>query len=249
MTDQAELITRRNRELSEALAALYAAFAGYATPSKLDAPPLRDGEAILADLRSAPLHALSAAALGPYASFALTTVGDVAEYKHFLPRIVHLSVSVSHGQPGLDATLIASKLIYVRWHDWPDRERDAIIQVFEAAWARLHLMHPDKSDAGDWLCAMAMLNLENLPKLNLWLADTLPSSMVQFVQFVISTADLVDPSDFWEKVSPEIRAEIIDWLGREEVSLWLLEKEEEVPERDRWLFDRAWEVLDSRRGG
>lgn len=247
MNDQAELVVRANRDLSEALAALYAAFAGYPPPEDLEASPLRDAEAILAHLRSAPLKQLSAASLGRYASCALTNVGDVAEYKHFLPRIVHLAVVGGEGEPGLDACCIASKLNYGVWLGWPDRERFAIVRAFSAAWARLRFFHPDERDAEEWLCASAILGLDVVPKLAAWLKDTSVESMLQLADFIIGTGALYVPDGYWESVPPEIRSEIVGWLRGDDVLKGLRDMETKVPEGDRWRFDLARHAIVSHR--
>ena len=85
--------------LTKALTALYAAFAGYPAPATMDTSPLHDPNEILGQLASAPLAELTASALSPDASRAMSIVGDMADYKHFLPRIIHLAITTMVGRP------------------------------------------------------------------------------------------------------------------------------------------------------
>ncbi len=80
-------------ELQRLIDDCYDAFAPYPPPRSLHA--LRDPVAILATLTSAPLRELTGEQIGPYAGWAMTTVGDVTDYKHFLPRILEQAVRES----------------------------------------------------------------------------------------------------------------------------------------------------------
>src|SRR5437870_2848184 len=110
MPDVPKDITAANAALADALAELYATFAIYSAPRRLHASPLRNAANILRDLRSAPLKSLPPVAIGPFAMYSMTTVGDVGDYKHFLPRIIHLGIIGGQGEPALEATAIAAKL-------------------------------------------------------------------------------------------------------------------------------------------
>ena len=79
-------------ELQDVIDNCYASFAFYRLPRRLEAPAYRDPTAILATLSSAPLRELTGDQLGPYASWAMTTVGEVDDYRHFLPRILELAI-------------------------------------------------------------------------------------------------------------------------------------------------------------
>lgn len=70
----------------------YKVFARYRRPLVLHASPLRDAEKLLKRLTSKSLRSLKVANVQEYASAALTTVGSVENYKHFLPRLLDLAV-------------------------------------------------------------------------------------------------------------------------------------------------------------
>lgn len=72
-------------ELNSAIDLCYEVFGTHPTPRSLNASPIRDAKAILQTLTSKPLRELSGEAIGPYSGYALTTVGNANDYKHFLP--------------------------------------------------------------------------------------------------------------------------------------------------------------------
>src|SRR5690348_4317961 len=111
--------------LSEAIEGAYAKFAAYGRPSKLETSPLRDPKAILATLTGAPLRELTGKQIGPYAGWALTTVGSVQDYKHFLPRILEQAVLAPEWM-GTQPQVIAARLKRALWRGWPVSEQAAV---------------------------------------------------------------------------------------------------------------------------
>lgn len=109
----------------------YQAFAGYPLHDRVVGCPCCTGSDEV--LRRAPLDELTEEDLGRYAFKALTTWGSLADYKHFLPRILELSLR-GGDEPGMDPLVIAGKLEMGRWHEWPAPERAAIQHYFQALW-------------------------------------------------------------------------------------------------------------------
>jgi hypothetical protein len=237
MTEAQARMNSANADLRETIARIYQTFAPYPIPSSLDAPSYLEPGQILKNLSSAPLQQLSAGSLGPYASSALTTVGDVADYKHFLPRIMHLACLGGHGQPGMNSELIASKLSYAGWRTWPTGEQDAIERVFDRAWARSRLFHPDWEEADGWLCGNAMIGNSLDDGLKAWVAEPTPDSMVQLAHIVIGAQDIAKATGFWGEVPLEVRRRLVDWLSSEAVEAALIEAVSHVAESDLWRFD------------
>jgi hypothetical protein len=226
-------------KLREALIAVYAAFSAYERPTSMHASSLRDADAIRAELCSAPLNRLSPEAIVPYANWAMTTVGDIEDYKHFLPRIIHLAATGGNGQPGLDPRLIASKLEYANWRSWSFDEQKVLERMFEAAWARARLQHPDDVDAEDWLCGSAMLGNEMEAGLAEWIADATPNSMAQLAHFLMAGEGVARGTGSWEDVRLDTRKQIVDWLCSDAVEAALIDAVDKVAESDLWRFDSA----------
>lgn len=124
-------------DLQTALDAAYTAFQGRRRPTALEAAPGRDPKRILARLSTSPLAELTADDFGGYMGWAMTTVGGVDDYKHFLPRILELCVrGPARVHLGGDPESLARKIAYGDFPGWPADERAAIVAVFDLAGAR-----------------------------------------------------------------------------------------------------------------
>ncbi len=83
-----------------------------------------------------PLRELSADDLGFYAHKAMTTWGNVNDFKHFLPRLLEL-LHLDCNNNWFDLHAITVKLQYGNWHQWPQNEQEAIGQFIFADWQHL----------------------------------------------------------------------------------------------------------------
>lgn len=119
--------------LSSSIEVVYNAFDSYPIKEFIEYCPHCHGEEEERHLHKVPLNEMTPGNLGQYAFNALSIWGDSADYRHFLPRILELSVS-RHSEPGLEPWLIGSKLAYAKWDSWPSLERNAILGFMEAAW-------------------------------------------------------------------------------------------------------------------
>lgn len=116
--------------LKEAIDNLYTAFAGYAINGNL-----RDRccECCVSDdeikqLLSKSLKDLKAEDLNYFMTSAITTFGNVEDYKHFLPRILELMVGNSDM---IDDFLTYEKLNYSNWLLWNTHEVTALKSFIE----------------------------------------------------------------------------------------------------------------------
>lgn len=126
--------TRWPQPLGDAVEGLYAAFAHYPLKPHLDNCPhcsdARDDKI----LHAAPLRELTAEQLGFYAFSSMYTMGDGMDYRHFLPRILELSLT-SNVNPGLDPWHITDKLNYTGFGFLPANEHAAIAAFTRSLWA------------------------------------------------------------------------------------------------------------------
>lgn len=244
--DVFEAIVRSARQdLEEGLWSLYSAFQNYPFPQSLDASPLRDPEKILSDLKSAPLRELSAEALGPYAASAMTTVGSADEFKHFLPRILHLSV-ISPCSYGFEPPAIASKLALSDWKQWPVAEQTAVANVVYAAWAFKRLQDPDfDPSAWDWILAMARLDLQIESCLGLWVRQPTPNAFLQLARADLK--GLYRGNGFWEDIAAEKRRFVLDWVTGTTVENAMIELVEAIPAGEQWRIDRLLDEIEELR--
>jgi len=103
-------------------------------------------------LLTKPLRKLSADELSGYAADAFFTVGEVSDFKYFLPRILELSVRDEFQWP--DAEVVTRKLWLADWLDWPKEEHSVVSDLLKAKLATL-LEDPNTngSQIDEWVCA------------------------------------------------------------------------------------------------
>lgn len=166
-------------QLTQAIENLYIAFEGYRRRSNTEACPCCHTSEQEQRLHSKPLRKIEAETLREYAFSALYTWGTEDDFKHFLPRILELLVTLD--DPGLDfmdPEVLFPKLPYTSWWLWPKEERDAISQFMRAMWHAALNTEPEDLDfdgVAQWLCALAGCEDDLSPYLQMWLED--PSSM------------------------------------------------------------------------
>jgi hypothetical protein len=200
-------------QLEAAIAAAYEAFAAYPLPRTLETSPLRDPKPILRELSLAPLRDLPAESIGPYSGWALTTVGNGSDYRHFLPRIFELAVT-DPAWLGFDPPVIASKLEMASWKTWPVVERAAVSDYFRAASDAIMARHPDFAFVADlWLCGCVMLDEVPAEAFRRWLASQSPNAPLQLAKFVIDQASHwrragVVSGPWWDDLPSALRREI-----------------------------------------
>jgi hypothetical protein len=162
-------------DLQAALDTVYAAFGGYARPKVLEAAPSRNAKRVLAQLSSRDLTQLTSDDINGYMGWAMTTVGGVDDYKHFLPRILELAVQGSaRVHVGGDPESLAGKITYGHFADWPTEERAAIVIAFDAAWRQALHTSLEEEEAEDWLRGLITLGVSVQTRLTTWLESQAP---------------------------------------------------------------------------
>lgn len=130
--------------LEEAIAGLYATFASYGLRRIITGCPHCVGRADSDALHVRPLGALSPDDLRRYTTKALTTFGDVDDFKHFLPRLLELLAREVEGADtlGYDEEILGGKLALANYASWPEAERAAVEAFLDALWAALLARFP-----------------------------------------------------------------------------------------------------------
>lgn len=149
--------------LAEPISRLYAVFSRYPVPVH-HACPCCVTEADRRGLTGAPLRELTPDALGRYAFKALTTWGTVDGFKHYLPRLLELSV----GPGGLTPGVVFGKLGYAKWTGWRSAEQEALRTFLREVWALALATPPTVRDAGECLEDIARAEPELGPYLQRW---------------------------------------------------------------------------------
>ena len=222
---------------------LYAVFACYRRPTRLDASPARDPEAIMRDLSSAPLRELPAQKVGPYAGHAMTTVGSEDEYRHFLPRIIELSASVQSWM-GLEPEQIASKLNYGHWPSWAEDARAAVLRAFTEAWYKARKETPDMGDASSQLCALAILGVDIAPLLSSWTFPGSADEVRQMAAHIQAAVELAGPA-YWRNAGEANRRALWRWARSEALRGTIEAQAQLVAYENLWEVDRAFVEIEA----
>lgn len=77
-----------------------------------------------------PLEQLSFDNLERYIWKAMTTWGDVEDFKHYLPRILEFLATLGDGFK--DVFIVGSKLEHACLKEWPENEQLAVNEFFRA---------------------------------------------------------------------------------------------------------------------
>ncbi|MDG2533612.1 hypothetical protein P6144_08145 [Sphingomonas sp. HITSZ_GF] len=242
-------MTAAETALRDAIEACYRAFAEFPAPRTLVASPLRDAKAILRTLTAAPLRQLGEENIGPYAGWAMTTVGNTRDYCHFLPRIFELSIDHPHW-PGAEPVIMANKLVMAGWRDWPAERRRAVIGFLYTAFVFTRTHHSDeRNDASFWLAALVILGEPIAPLFESWRAEPSPYAALQ-IALVLQWEgkQLYRHGEvrgaFWEDVDIDARRMLAELLLSDETRALLETAMPRVAEEDRWLLDAALAELD-----
>lgn len=220
------------------LSEIYDEFRAFQRPAGLDASPLRDAAAPHSQLTSCPLRDLGVESLVEYASAAMTTVGNINDYKHFLPRLLDLAVTSMLVEP----EMIALKLILAEWRSWPRRQQRLIEDFYRRACLDAFSRHPDDFIAEGWLCGLAILNLE----FDTLIAEIAVSrdgrTALQLAHFVSASSifdDVPDRRGYWAYVPDDRLQTVRFWAFGQTVAATLNKGRNHVRVEDIWIIDRA----------
>jgi hypothetical protein len=149
--------------LSSSIDALYACFRRYRLRgvgycSHCHAPEEQHA------LRAVPLRVLSPVALAPFVSSAMTTFGQLYDFKHFLPRILELIAARAFSHYTVEFAFM--KLNYAQWRFWPGDELLAV-ERFLLAWWRATLV--ERADAQSTFAMLRSSGIDASRLLDDWL--------------------------------------------------------------------------------
>lgn len=153
-----------------------------------------------------PLHEhllrdLTADQLSGFASEALMVWGNEVDFKHFLPRILEITVTEeAFDWPDIES--LFGRLAYGRWSDWPAPEREAIEQFLHSFWRAGLAEYPSRHDIGSMLTAIADTGVDLQPFLETWLTEPGEAPLRHLAEFAQHHASLLLTRDrlsnaFW----------------------------------------------------
>ncbi|MEM8724493.1 MAG: hypothetical protein AAGE86_03125 [Pseudomonadota bacterium] len=231
---------------------LYEAFAANPAPRRIECSPAEsDAERQSYDqLLATPLREAPPEMIGPYASSALYTVGDVDDYRHFLPRILEIAL-FEQGWTGFEPWAIANKLVYGGWLSWSKREVE-ILRCYFAAGFEQAAARPVGvfSEFESWLVAILTLGEDARSQLKFAISIGKGHTVGSLARIIVDHQKrLIRDSDFgdsiWDSVPEEERAAVIRFIRSKAMQDLLIEYGLGANEDDRFmLFDPALNIVE-----
>ncbi len=120
-----------NKKLERIIKDLYQTFSIYPLKGNIEGCPCCVSNSDKSNLHSKPLKELNSEDLSRFSFKAMSTFGGVDDFKHFLPRILELSVN---DELDVDEFIVLGKLDYGKWNDWPVNEQESIRELLLHWW-------------------------------------------------------------------------------------------------------------------
>lgn len=178
--------------LRDAIERLYELFAKYPLPVDTNPCPCCHTSDDEASLHARPLRDIKAEQLRKYADDALLVWGDVNVFKHFLPRVFELVVTVPDAAYEFaDPEIVFSKFRHGRWRTWPREEQAAVERFLHAVWEEVLDNPPPEdsfTDTESWLCSIGQCEDDLSPYLDQWMGDESLSSCLALSSLLLSSA-------------------------------------------------------------
>lgn len=178
--------------LDQAIEGLYTAFEGYPLPRFTNPCPCCHSAEVELKLHARPLRDLDADHLRDYAVDAILTWGGEAVFKHFLPRIFELLVTLPDPcRQLIDREIVFSKFRYGNWQAWPEAEQAAVEGFLHSVWYEVLGDPPGEesySDLESWICSIGQCEDDLSSYLHEWIEDERQSASLALSRLLLTSA-------------------------------------------------------------
>ena len=213
------LQSRMILRLQKSIETLYAVFGKYhGNPKMAGSSAYGNLDQWNRDLFYKSLHQLDEDDLSGFTGKAITTWGEVEDYKHFLPRIFELTAIY---KTPYEIWIAFDKLEYGNWSNWDPQEQEAIYEYMIALFENLL---NDESDAAgrnfeDYFTSIFSFYPDFQSLLKLWDTVDTKASFMHLSAFIIEQANSIfekgKVSGFLD--SDKNLTELKEWLLRKEL--------------------------------
>ena len=194
--------------LSQAIDGLYEAFGDVPKPVNIVGCSCCIEDKDIPTLLSKPLRELAPAELTHYAASAFLTVGEVADYLYFLPRIMEILATDFGWWP--DPEVVARAINTAGFNSWSEVRRGALLLYFDAVVEESLTSADGGFDLDSWICALGRLHLDLTPYLT-----RIAKSGSRLIEFYESnSARLINgrlSNGFWDE-APEEEKQVVAWF-------------------------------------
>ena len=201
------------KSLENAIEDLYAAFSTVPKPQRIEGCPCCINEKKIEVLLRKDLRELAPDDLSSYASSAFLTVGSVADYLYFLPRILEISALDTSWWPDVEITGRAIK--NSDRAGWTHGQRQALDEFLAAVFEAV-IQAGEGYQLDDWMCSLSQIGVEVGPYLER-IARSGEAILAFFESNVtkLPSGKLANP--FWELPCPA-HDQIVEWFYSHEIA-------------------------------
>lgn len=166
-------------ELKLSIEKIYHVFSRYPVRSSIDGCPCCVSTSDKETIHSKQLRQLQEEDISKYTSKAMTTWGDVEDFKHYLPRIFELASTTEFI---VDTFIVLGKLDYGKWIEWELDEIESI-NDFLLAWWTNSTKHKSYFDR-ELLIEISKKIGDISTLLDKWVLNFEDNSFTNFIEFV-----------------------------------------------------------------
>lgn len=166
----------RPAALDAAIETLYDTFAVYSQWNK-ESFKLKDNSPLL----SKHLRDLKGSALFEFIGCAILTMGDLNDYRHFLPRIIDLCSQSKDAESIHDSTLVFSRLAYA-WNQLLPTERKAIQSYLDVWFESTLCEFPSRTRMCQVIESIACINYNMVSFLTQWSRNLSEAALQHFIE-------------------------------------------------------------------
>lgn len=203
--------------MNDAIDNLYATFAHCRVGDDFTGCDCCVGPEHSAKLAAPPLRDLSYDDLERYSRKAMSTWGNVRHFKHFLPRLLELTVE--HRDDFLDLAVVFGKLKYAQCDTWPQREQDAVNGFFDEYWKYQladSIVGAFEDSIDTVLCAISNALPTVQRFLELWISTRSDNAKRHLAAFILNNDDTLLKKGrlsnaFWDTTG-QPHSEVVNWL-------------------------------------
>jgi hypothetical protein len=180
-----------------------------------------------------------------YSRKAISTWGNVRHFKHFLPRLLELSIE--HRDDFLDLAVVFGKLKYAQFDSWPQRECDAVNWFFDEYWQYQlddTIVGAFEDSIDTVLCSLANALSSVQRFLDAWIAKRTDNAKRHLAAFILNNDDTLVKKGrlsnaFWDTTGQQ-HTEVVNWLRSDGVYRFIRGTDDPVLVDD---FAYAWPQL------
>jgi hypothetical protein len=195
-------------DLKISIEGLYSVFSRYSLRSAMEGCPCCVADTDKEKIHIKQLRQLDGEDLGRYTFKAMTTWGNTADFKHYLPRILEL---LSTTDFNVDSFIVLGKLDYGKWTNWASEEQKAI-RSFLLAWCTDLVKNKPYFDK-DAFFEINRLLADINPLLESWVISFDDNSFRNLVDLLYQDyPDLVNKHNRFREVDKDSINKLLVWL-------------------------------------